>query len=100
MNCAVKLNQQRKAIENAKNQTIKFMIVAFALYLGDKRGWKPTRIKEAIEWIIKYSDMIGGEYTTYEECVTTLREQYGIIVKENGYMHFDEDAMLPEYKQT
>lgn len=100
MKCAVKLNQQRKAVDNAKNQTVKFMLVAFALYLGDKRGWKPRRIKEAIEWIIKFAEIIGGEYTTYDESVTALREQYGIIVDANGTMYFDENEILPEYRET
>ena len=100
MKCAVKLNQQRKLVDETKNQTVKFMMVAFALYLGDKRGWKPRRIKEAIGMIIRFAEIIAEEYTTYEESVIALREQYGIIVEEDGTMYFDENEILPEHRQA
>ena len=98
MNCAKKLREQmriaefKKSIEEGQaivkqetiNQTVDYMLVSFATYLGDKRGWKPARIREALAWIEKFAIMLYEEYTTYEEAKEALKEDYGIIFTDKG----------------
>ena len=100
MKCAVNLRKQiriaefNKRIEEGQNlvkketmnQTVNYMLVAFATYLGDKRGWKPERICKALAWIEKFTIMIYEDYTTFEEAKEALREDYGLIFTDKGVM--------------
>lgn len=98
MKCAVKFREQRRVSEvrksieegytlvknEATNQTINYMIMAFATYLGDKRGWKPKRISEALAWIEKYAIKMSEDYTILESVKESLRDKYGLVFTENG----------------
>lgn len=100
MKCAVNLRKQIRIAEfnkriaegqnlvkkEATNQTVNYMLVSFATYLGDKRGWKPERICEALAWIEKHAIMIYEDLTTFEEAKEALREDYGLIFTDKGVM--------------
>lgn len=103
MNCAINFKKElriaeaKKSIQEgytlakkeATNQTIDYMLVSFATYLGDKRGWKPERIREALAWIEKHAIMIYENYTTFEEAKEALREDYGLVFTDKG-IFFEE----------
>lgn len=98
MKCAVNLREQRRVSEvkksieegytlvkkEATNQTINYMLMAFATYLGDKRGWKPKRIGEALAWIEKFAIKMSEEHTTLEAVTESLKENYGLVFTDNG----------------
>ena len=103
MKCAVKFREQRrisevkKSIEEgytlvkneATNQTINYMTMAFAAYLGDKRGWKPKRIFEALAWIEKFAIKMSEDYKTLEAVKESLKEKYGLVFTDTGVI-FEE----------
>jgi hypothetical protein len=78
--CAVRHRQQEAVRTEAINQTIHVLLVAFATYLGDKRGWKPGRICEALRWINKFAEMINEDYLTLAEAESSLLEDYGLRI--------------------
>ena len=84
MKCAVSLKEKTRIKQEATKQAVKFMLIAFALYLGDKRGWTRDSICKAIKWIEKYAVMINEDLTTYKEAEEALLEDYGIIITDNG----------------
>ena len=84
MKCAVSLKEKTRIKQESTRQTVKFMLIAFALYLGDKRGWTRDSIYRAIKWIEKYAVMINEDYTTYKEAEEALLEDYGITITDSG----------------
>lgn len=89
MKCAVKLNRDNRLKEETTKQCIKFILIAIGMYLGDKRGWKPKRICEAIEWINKYAVMISEDLTTFKEAEEAFRESYGIHIANDGTIYYE-----------
>ena len=73
-------------------QCVEFMIYSMIQYLGDKRGWKPERIMEAVAWIAKHAAMIDEELTTYTEVQEAVKEEYGIILKDGSFCLMDKSA--------
>lgn len=59
MKCAVKLNEKRKIKSEAINNTVEYMIIAFVQFLGDKRGWKPKTICEALKYCVSHAEAIA-----------------------------------------
>ncbi len=86
MNCALKLNEKKRIKEESINQTLNFVLISFATYLGDKRGWKPKRIWEALKWIEKHTLMISENYTKFNEAKQALFDNYGLLFTDKGVM--------------
>lgn len=95
MNCAVKLNEKKRIKEESINQTVNYMLVSFATYLGDKRGWKPERICEALKWIEKHAIMISEDYTTFDEAKQALFDDYGLLFTDKGVMYEPPKKSIP-----
>ena len=91
MNCLDRFKKQQKAdksaFENGRDegvrQAVQFILFSVIQYLGDKRGWKPERIMEGVSWIHKHAMMIDEGYTTFDEVMEAVEEEYGIKY-ENG----------------
>lgn len=67
-------------------QVIETMLIFFATYLGDKRGWKPERITEALKWIHKMAEMVLEDYVTVESAKYALVNDYGVLI-EDGHVY-------------
>ena len=89
MKCAVKLNEQKKIKSEAINNTVEYMLIAFIQFLGDKRGWKPKTICEALKYCISHAESIADGYTTLHEAREDIWENYGIKF-ENGRIYVEE----------
>lgn len=87
MKCAVKLNKDNRLKQETARQSVKFMLIAIGMYLGDKRGWKTESIVQAIKGIVKISESINENYTTYKEMEQALCEDYGIVIDKNGNIY-------------
>ena len=83
MKCFVKSKKEEKLRQEATRQSVRFMLIAMAIYLGDKREWRPDSICRAIKGINAIAESITGDYTTYKETEQALLEDYGIIIDEN-----------------
>ena len=91
MNVLSRFKQQEKddkrAFEKGRaegvREAVQFILFSVIQFLGDKRGWKPERIMEAVVWIQKHAMMVDEGYTTFSEVVEAVREEYGIVY-ENG----------------
>ena len=90
MKCAVKLNHEDKIRHSAIKFAVKFMLILIAQYLGDKRGWKPKTICQAISAMMDNAESIGMGNTTIEEAEEDLKESYGIYFDSNGHIVCDE----------
>lgn len=66
-------------------QAVEFNLYSMIQYLGDKRGWKPARIEEAIRWIHKHAMMIYEELTTFDEVKEAVWEEYGIKFEDGKF---------------
>lgn len=84
MKCAAQYNRDKRIKQESTKQTVKFMLLAFGIYLGDKRGWQPDSIYRAIKWINKFGEMLVEDLTTYKEAEEAFEEDYGIHIDENG----------------
>lgn len=89
MKCAIGINERKKLKRETTKQSVIFMLVAFATYLGDKRRWTPESIVRALQWIQKYAEMLGDNYTTFEESKQTIFEEYGILFQDDGQIYFE-----------
>lgn len=83
MTCLFKSKKEEKVRQEATRQSVRFMLIAMAIYLGDKREWRPDSICRAIKGINNVAESITGEYTTYKETEEALLEDYGIVIDEN-----------------
>ena len=83
MKCFVKSKKEEKIRQEATRQSVRFLLIAMAIYLGDKREWRPDSICRAIKGINAVAESITGNYTTYKETEQALLEDYGIVIDEN-----------------
>lgn len=83
MKCRFKSKQEERIRTESTRQTVRFMLIAMAIYLGDKREWRPDSICRAIKGIYNIAESITGNYTTYKETEQALLDDYGIVIDEN-----------------
>ena len=83
MNCLFKSKKEEKIRQDATQKSVRFMLIAMAIYLGDKREWRPDSICRAIKGINNIAESITGNYTTYKETEQALLDDYGIVIDEN-----------------
>jgi hypothetical protein len=93
LNCRKKRNEDYTAGYKAGRkegcqQAVEFLMMSFAQYMGDKRGWKPNRIADALRWIFKQVTMIDEGYTTYAEVKQAVKDEYGIEFVD-GRIYYD-----------
>lgn len=74
---------EEKVRQDATQKSVRFMLIAMAIYLGDKREWRPDSICRAIKGINNIAESITGNYTTYKETEQALLDDYGIVIDEN-----------------
>ena len=91
MRCLYKNKKDEQVRVEQTRQTVRFMLIAIAIYLGDKREWRPESICKAIKGISAIAESITGEYTTYKETEQALYEDYGIVVDENCNVFLDRE---------
>ena len=75
-----------KGFETGVSFAIKVILFQVIQYLGDKRGWKPERIFEALMWLHKHAEMMLENYTTFNEVVEAVREEYGIVYEDGKFI--------------
>lgn len=80
---------------------VKVLSYQMIQYLGDKRGWKREQIFKALLWLHKHAEMILEDYTTFDEVVEAVAEEYGIVyIEENeNFALLAEEAWRERYPQ-
>ena len=89
-------NGYKHGFEEGVKAAVKINLFQVIQYLGDKRGWKRERIFEALLWLYKHAEMILEDYTTFDEVVEAVKEEYGIIYDNGSFILLDEK----EWKET
>ena len=78
-------------VEQGIRESIKYILMAVIQYLGDKRGWKRERIFSAIMWLQKHAVMILEDYTTFDEVIEAVKDEYGILYEDNNFVFLPDE---------
>ena len=89
MKCAVKHREREDIRSEAIKQAVHYMLVTFIQFLGDKRGWKPESICNAMRYCVSHAESIVGGWTTLEEAEEDIADRYGIRFTDDGGIYYD-----------
>lgn len=76
---------------------VKVMMFQITQYLGDKRGWNRESVFKALVWLHKHAEMILEDYTTFDEVVEVVAEEYGIVWDDGKMLLLTEEAWRKRY---
>ena len=90
-----------EGLKKGVKEAVKVNLYQVIQYLGDKRGWKREQIFKALLWLHKHAEMILEDYTTFDEVVEAVAEEYGIVyIEENeNFALLAEEAWRERYPQ-
>ena len=74
----------KQGFKTGVNAAVKVLSYQIIQYLGDKRGWCRESIFRCLLWLHKHAEMILEEYTTFDEVVEAVAEEYGIVYTDDG----------------
>ena len=83
---------RKKGFDEGVQIAIKVNLFQVIQLLGDKRGWKRERIAEAVKWLVKHADMMLEDYTTFQEVMDAVKDEYGIVYRDGSFIMLTDEA--------
>ena len=83
MKCAADKRVVQIVRKDMMNQTIRYMFVAMASILTDKYGFDNEQIYQCVKQFQERFEAIRDDYISFSDLERTLKEEYGISIKQH-----------------